>query len=69
MPAKIYDWDGWFERRTFRLTADLDYDCGTVSMAQQVRNAATARGLRVRVVERPDGLTITVIRGAARCSS
>lgn len=55
-----YDWPRWFSRRRFTLTGGIDYQCSTKSMAQQVRNAASARGILVSIVESPGGLTVVV---------
>jgi 3-keto-L-gulonate-6-phosphate decarboxylase len=62
MPAKIYDWERWFGARRFTLHRGRDYDCSHSSMSQQVRNAASARGLRVAVVEGINELTVIVGR-------
>lgn len=66
MSAAIYDWDGWFSRRRFVLRAGRDYRCSTTTMAQQVRNTASERGLRVTVRESPGDRGLVVdVRGSA----
>jgi hypothetical protein len=66
MPSPIYPWDSWFARESFRLVRGRDYDCPVSSIIQQVRNAASRRGLGVSVSEGKDGtLRVTVHREAA----
>jgi uncharacterized protein YheU (UPF0270 family) len=60
VPAKIYDWDGWFLRRRFVLRRGTHYDCQQSSISQQIRNAAHRRGLRINLVESEDRFTVVV---------
>lgn len=61
MPAiQLYDWDKWLAYARFSLAKGKHYDCSTVSMAQQVRNAARVRDKRVSIVETDTGLNVTV---------
>ena len=60
MSQKIYDWDRWFRSRRFALLRGQDYDCSQPSMAQQIRNAACARGISVSIVEVAEGFEIEV---------
>jgi hypothetical protein len=69
MPAKIYNWEKWFARRRFTLRRGADYDCSHSSMAQQIRNAASARGLGVRLVEGDRGITVLVTGGPVGAGS
>ena len=64
VPTKLYLWDKWFARRRFSLRRGYDYFCTQSSMSQQIRNAASARGLAVGIVETDDGLTV-LVSGAA----
>lgn len=61
MPAKLYDWGDWFAHRRFTLHKGMDYDCSQSSISQQVRNAASERGLRVSVIEGEDSVTVVVV--------
>ena len=61
MSKRIYEWDNWFARRRFTLRRGEDYRCSQSSMSQQVRNAATARRLRVSLVEGEGQLTVLVL--------
>ena len=58
-----YDWEGWFARRRFTLRRGTDYRTSTLSMAQQVRNAAAARGGSVQIIETADGLVVLFTPG------
>lgn len=50
MPARrFYPWSTWFSRKRFKLVQDTDYFCSPRTMAQQVRNAAVARGCKVSI--------------------
>jgi hypothetical protein len=57
-PSPRYPWDVWLSKSKLILRRGRDYSCQPHSMAQQVRNAASARGILVSVVL-VDG-TITV---------
>ena len=64
MPKVKYDWDRLFRRQRFTLWRGDDYTCSQSSMAQQIRNAASLRCVRVRVVEVQDdggGFTVMVM--------
>ncbi len=54
-----YPWDKWFKQPKLRLFRGRDYLCMPHSMGQQVRNAASIRGLRVSVYIRGEGITVT----------
>lgn len=60
MPAQMYDWDRWFARRRFTLRRGIDYEATQGSMLQQVRNAASHRGIGITVLEGYDYLTVLV---------
>ncbi len=59
-PPPRYPWDRWFVKDRFKLVKGKDYRCTTISMAQQVRNAAVQYGLKVAIDEVEDGLLVTV---------
>ena len=44
-----HPWDDWFRRKQFRLAKDNHYTCLPHSMAQQIRNEAQRRGLKVSI--------------------
>ena len=55
-----YPWEEWFAEGVFTLTRGLHYDCSQSTMAQTVRNNASARGLRVRLVDTGVGIVVHV---------
>ena len=58
MTEKYY-WDDWFKNDFFMLRKGRDFFCGITSMIQQIRNAALARGIRVKM-KKVDGNDISV---------
>ena len=58
---QLYDWNTLFRKKVFTLLEGEDFDCTCESMEQQVRNAASRRGLRVIVVLE-DGTVSVVVR-------
>jgi hypothetical protein len=60
--ARRYPWREWFNLKSFTLVQDVDYDCHTYTMAQQIRNAACQPKFYVRVgVDiAQDGKSLTV---------
>lgn len=62
MPIRLYPWTKWFTFQEFTLVKGVDYVCSQSAIAQQVRNAANKRGLRVSLEERDRSLTVRVIR-------
>lgn len=56
-----YDWGTWFARTVLYLRKGRDYECDTVAMAQQVRNEAVKRRLKVRISETAAGLRVVVL--------
>jgi len=59
---RLYDWDVWFARQSFALRRDKDYFCSSLSMAQQVRDAACRRGIPVTIEETSVGLFVHVFK-------
>ena len=65
---RIYFWESWFSRPSFRLTRGSDFHCGSGTMCQNIRTAASERGVSVSIRERGDELLVRVFpsRAAAR---
>lgn len=56
-----YLWDEWLVKgKTKRLKRGKDYEVSSMSMGQQVRQAASKLGLSVRVTETDDGIKVEV---------
>ena len=53
MPAKMYDWRKWFSQPRCTIRRGIDYDTPQDSMAQQIRNAASTRGMKVSLISLP----------------
>lgn len=56
----IYPWDQWFSRRRIILRRGEDYSCSQSAICQQVRSAASSRGLRVSVADRGEEVEIVI---------
>jgi hypothetical protein len=56
-----YLWDKWFAEPRTVLVRNIDYHCSQSSMSQMTRNAASKRGLRVRLTDTGDSIIIEVI--------
>lgn len=61
-----YPWDAWFRRKELRLRRGEHYECPPYSIAQQVRNEASERGVRVRI--RIEGASVLVTNLGKRSS-
>lgn len=59
-PKPKYHWDEWFASGRFVLLRKKHYSCSESSIVQQVRNAASARGLKVRARSERNGVVIEV---------
>ena len=55
-----YSWERLFRQSWFRLRRGVDYDCPQSAMAQQIRNAASSREKRVRLVDKDDHFIVFV---------
>jgi hypothetical protein len=55
----LYRWDAWFSRPRFSIR-HRDYNCSRSSMCQQIRNAASERGVLVSVEETRRSFVVTV---------
>ena len=58
MGVRRYDWERWLKSPRKTLTRGRDFNCTPLSMAQQVRNAASA--LRISVKVRVSGDRVTI---------
>jgi len=59
-----YPWDEWFKKAAvapIHLTKGTDFPCQVHSMGIQVRTAAAARGLAVKVLTNDDTITVEVL--------
>lgn len=61
-----YAWEDWFKRREFTIKRGRDYGVSQATMAQNVRNAATRHGLRVRVRDLGTSIRVLVVGEARR---
>ena len=55
-----YPWERWFSSGRFTLCKGVDFHHSSISMAQQVRQAASKRRLHIHLVESEMGLVVTV---------
>lgn len=55
-----YEWDYWFTYDTFEITSGQHYDVSQSAMVQQIRNAASARGCKVSIVDNGTSITVEV---------
>lgn len=55
-----HPWDKWFGYRQFVLKKGRQYTCQSYTMAQQVRNAAAERDMKVSIRILHDRITVTV---------
>ena len=49
MNQRLYPWNKWFNRNTYRLKSGEDFSCSVQSMSQQIRNEAARRGAKVSI--------------------
>lgn len=61
-----YAWESWFGNPRTVIRRGVDYHCSQSTMAQTVRNNASARGIRVKVVDTGNELEIRVVGKAKR---
>ena len=57
---KRHPWDKWFGYRQFALKKGRQYTCQSHTMAQQVRNAAAERDMKVSIRILGDRITVIV---------
>jgi hypothetical protein len=62
MSKKLYDWNNLFSQGEFTMIQGKDFPEKTLphGVAQQVRNAAVARGVKVSIEINRRGLKVTV---------
>lgn len=66
MRPVIYPWEEWFKVKHFVLHFKKDYKCAAHGMAQQIRNAAKRRDLRVSLrIDKYGTIFAHVLKGAA----
>lgn len=58
-----YDWEGLFARSRTELHRGADYTTSQSSMAQVIRNNASARGVRVRLTDKGVSIVVEVTGG------
>jgi hypothetical protein len=58
--AAVYPWEEWFAGRQFVLRHGQDFHCSLSGMTTNIRQAARRHGVRVRVDQGWDHLTVTV---------
>ena len=59
-----YRWEEWFGRGRTTLVYGEDYHCSQSAMTGMIRNAAIKYGVRVRLTDTRDYITIEVASGA-----
>ena len=57
----LYPWTIWFQSGRVRLLQGRDYHCSTISMAEQIRAAASKHGISVSVGEIMGGLSMRTV--------
>lgn len=56
-----YHWEEWFAQKRVVLTRGEHYQCSQSSMAQIIRNSASAHGLRVTLEDTGTGIVVEVV--------
>lgn len=56
-----YYWDRWFSQHRIILTRGKDYDCHEHTFIQQMRNAASKRGVSLQIEIQGASIVATVI--------
>ena len=65
---KIYDWDGWFGSGAFALVRGEDFACSMSAMVQQIRSAASIRGIHVSIAEGEQTIQVKVVEEVPHAS-
>src|SRR5579859_256308 len=60
--VRKYPWEEWFGKPRTVLVRGVHYHCSQSTMAQTIRNNASARGLRVRLHDAGTEIVVEVIR-------
>lgn len=58
MRQRKYHWDEWFSKPRTVLLRNVHYDCSQSTMVQSIRNEASTRGLRVKILDCTSGTEI-----------
>lgn len=56
-----YWWEEWFSKPRTVLIREIDYHCSQSAMTQMVRNNASQRGIRSRVIDTGNSVIIEVL--------
>ena len=56
-----YLWEEWLSRPRTVLSRNVHYHCSQSTMAQMTRNAASARGVRVRLTDTGTEIVVEVV--------
>lgn len=56
-----YDWEEWFSKKFTILMRGVDYHCSQSTMMQQIRNKASALGLRLKLTDTGTEIIIVVV--------
>lgn len=56
-----YWWETWFGQKNTTIVRGIDYHCSQSTMCGTIRNNASRCGLRVRLADRGDTITIEVV--------
>ena len=65
-----YNWEGLFEQEeVVRIAHGIDYHCSQSTMVGQIRNEASKRGKRVRVIDEGRSITVEVIHARQTVST
>ena len=59
--ARKYFWDRWFGGAPTTIVRGVDYHCSQSTMVATVRNSASMRHLRVKLVDNGDSIVIQVV--------
>lgn len=56
-----YKWEEWFGQPSVTITRGVDYECSQSTMAAMIRNNASQRGLRIKLVDTGSSIIIGVV--------
>ena len=59
--ARKYFWDRWFGGAPTTIVRGVDYQCSQSTMVATVRNSASMRHLRVKIVDAGGSIVIQVV--------
>ena len=61
MKPRKYQWEQWFEQPQTVLVRGVDYHCSQTTMSGMIRNNASRRGVRTRLIDNGDSIIIEVV--------